>query len=79
LAANVVGPGSQAVGAEGDAAHAAHACSCPKTDAVQAVAAHPIVPTPTAPACALTQPDFARMTQAEKLAYQKARRDRIWG
>jgi len=35
--------------------------------------------TTTSPCHSSTEPDFARMSKAEKLAYQQARRDRIFG
>ncbi len=51
-------------------------CTCAAPTAKSA-APTPAAPVPADPASAA--PDFSRMTQAEKLAYNKARRDRIFG
>jgi hypothetical protein len=60
-------------------------CGC-KTRSVPQQSEHPHEPgLPHACSCQTTKPaptdkpDFSRMTQAEKLAYNKAERDRVFG
>jgi hypothetical protein len=53
-----------------------HDCGCGGPDSGQC---HCHDKKPAAPAEVDGPPDFARMTPAEKLAYNKAKRDRIFG
>ncbi len=56
----------------------AKGCPCGGSDPATCKCSSP-PPASSSPASKGTEPDFTRMTQAEKLAYNQARRDRIFG
>lgn len=80
LQTNVMGYSSSSVTVPAGipVANDSHDCGCGGSEAksCQCDTTQPAAP---APETSTVQPDFANMTTAEKLAYNKARRDRIFG